>query len=186
LQTAVGELLAGRVLVGTAREAPYDRLLMSRWVDDLASGSDPGRREACLLEMLARLARLAAAAGSASGTVAKTDFGTAELLLAVIARNYTDSLSVAEIAGRAGTHPTYAAQVFKDSFGLPLWRYATQLRVAHARSLLAGTDWGIDRVAHASGFQTRSSFYRAFRREAGTTPTDYRRSLRDGTAGHRH
>lgn len=172
-RSAVNALLAGRVLCGTALEAPLDHLLMSRWVDDL--GVD-GRHEVCLLEMLARLARLAASANpTANPTAPHSD--AAERMLAVISRCYRDSLSVADIAERAGTHPTYAAQAFKDAFGVSIWHYVTQLRVAHASSLLASTDWGVDRIAHTSGFQTRSSFYRAFRSQVGTTPTAYRRSL---------
>ncbi|MGW3951109.1 helix-turn-helix domain-containing protein [Streptomyces sp. NPDC004752] len=175
-RSAAGALLAGEVLCGTAREAAHDRLLMSRWAEDLGDGPAPGRHEVCLLEMLARLARLAVGPGTAVGPAAAHS-GAAERMLAVIARSYTDSLTVPKIAERAGTHPTYAAQAFKDSFGMPIWHYVTQLRVAHASNLLAGTDWGVDRIAHASGFQTRSSFYRAFHSHAGTTPTAYRRSL---------
>jgi transcriptional regulator GlxA family with amidase domain len=57
---------------------------------------------------------------------------------------------------------------------MPVWQYVTRLRVAHACRLLLVTDWGIDRVAHASGFQTRSSFYRAFSESLGQTPTRFR------------
>ncbi|MET9395487.1 helix-turn-helix domain-containing protein [Streptomyces sp. NPDC006624] len=173
-QSAVSALLAGGVLHGSPREAAHDRLLMSRWVGEL-SGGPRARHQVCLLEMLARLARL-----SATGCMdvrPRTVYSpAAERMLTVVARSYTEPLSVAEIAERADTHPTYAAQVFKDAFGMSVWHYVTELRVAHARTLLAGTSWGIDRIAHASGFQTRSSFYRAFRSGTGSTPTAYRRT----------
>ncbi|MGV9454373.1 helix-turn-helix domain-containing protein [Streptomyces sp. NPDC003635] len=173
-QSAVSSLLAGGVLHGSSREAAHDGLLMSRWVGELSDGAR-SRHQVCLLEMVARLARLAAT-GGLDVRPRTVHSPAAERMLTVIARCYTERLCVAEIAERADTHPTYAAQVFKDTFGMSVWHYVTQLRIAHARSLLAGTSWGIDRIAHASGFQTRSSFYRAFRSGTGSTPTAYRRS----------
>jgi AraC-like DNA-binding protein len=95
-----------------------------------------------------------------------------------VARRYTAAISVAELAEDAGVHPTYAAKIFKASFGMPLWEYVTHLRVAHAVRLLTGSDWSIDRIAYESGFHSRSSFYRAFGRLTGDAPSLLRRRER--------
>jgi AraC-like DNA-binding protein len=125
--------------------------------------------------MQARLARLAT--GPPDAQVPAAEASSAERLLAVIALRYTEELTVDEIARAAAVHPTYAAHAFRQTLGMPIWRYVTHLRVAHACRLLAGTGWGVERVAHASGFQTRSSFYRTFRAVVGRTPVQYRASM---------
>ncbi|MCG5220481.1 helix-turn-helix domain-containing protein [Streptosporangium soli] len=178
LQAAVDRLLNGEFLYGTAAEGEHDRFLMRRWDADLGGDPAAGVTEVCLLEMHARLARMSRGLPKATDT-GVAEARSAERMLAVIARRYTEKLSVEEIARAVGLHPTYAAQAFKQSLGMPIWQYVTLLRVAHARRILSGTDWGIDRVAHASGFQTRSSFYRAFRDALGQTPTQYRDLDRD-------
>lgn len=171
LAAAVDALLTGITLQGSAHESARDRALMRRWAEDLPGPS--AQREACLLEMQARMVRLTVDLRPVTRTQAR-DVGAAERMLGVIARCYSEDVSVAEIAGRANVHPTYAAAAFKGAFGMSIWQYVTRLRVAHAGRLLAGTDWNVDRVAYESGFQTVSSFYRAFGRETGSTPTRYR------------
>ncbi|WP_214317442.1 helix-turn-helix domain-containing protein [Nonomuraea sediminis] len=173
LRAALDRLVRGELLYGRPSEAPHDRFLLSRWIENLSGTPDPTVSEVCRFEMYARLARLAHEAGPAAGAT-PMPARAAEQLLVVAATRYTEDLSVAEIARAAGVHPVYAAHTFKQVFGMPLWEYVTRLRVAHARRLLAGTGWGVDRIAHASGFQTRSAFYRAFRKEHDAPPTSYR------------
>lgn len=159
--------LSGTFLYGEADEGPHDRFLMGRWAAEEPS-------EIALMEIHARLARLAAALPPPAAKGA-AEARAAERMLAVVASHYTEDLSVESIAAGAGVHPVYGAQAFKQALGMPVWQYVTQLRLAHARRLLTGTGWGVDRVAHESGFQTRSSFYRAFREGVGGTPSEYRR-----------
>lgn len=173
LQMGIDRMLRGEFLYGTETESEHDRMLMSRWVADLQAGPTPEVSEVCLLEMQARLARMATGLPLVTGATA-AHAGSAERLFAVIARRYTEDLSVELIAREAGVHPTYAASAFRQTLGMPIWRYVTHLRVAHASRLLSATDWGVERIARASGFQTRSSFYRAFQRTAGTTPLRHR------------
>ncbi|WP_327092230.1 helix-turn-helix domain-containing protein [Nonomuraea sp. NBC_01738] len=174
LSAAVERMLTGEFLYGTADEADPDRFLMHRWNRELSHEPAPKVAEICLLEMHARLARLGGGQPAATGAGA-AQARSAERILAVVARRYTERLTVEEIAAAASVHPTYAALAFKQALGMSVWQYVTRLRVAHACRLLLVTDWGIDRVAHASGFQTRSSFYRAFTGSVRQTPTDYRR-----------
>ncbi|MEU1390129.1 MULTISPECIES: helix-turn-helix domain-containing protein [unclassified Nonomuraea] len=180
LRGAVERALSGEFLYGTAAEGEHDRFLMGRWDRELRHEPAPAVAEVCLLEMHARLARLTGEPRERAPAEAAAA-GSAERMLAVVARRYTDRLSVEEIAEAAGVHPTYAALAFKRALGMPVWQYVTRLRVAHACRLLLVTGWGVDRVAHASGFQTRSSFYRAFGESTGLTPTEFRRrAVADG------
>lgn len=175
LRGVVERLLQGELLYGGADEREHDLFLLRRWERELAPTAPTAH--VCLLEMQARLARLMEGAPLVQAG-AGGDARVAERMLAFIARFYTGPLSVARVAEGAGAHPTYAALAFKQVLGMAVWEYVTHLRVAHARRLLAETDWGVDRVALASGFQTRSSFYRAFRAACGMTPKQFRQEPR--------
>ncbi|MBO9392294.1 AraC family transcriptional regulator, partial [Caldilinea sp.] len=60
-------------------------------------------------------------------------------------------------------------------FNMTIWEYTLQYRVAQAQRLLATSDTSVLDVALQSGFRSLSSFYAAFQRFTGKTPTDVRR-----------
>jgi transcriptional regulator GlxA family with amidase domain len=51
------------------------------------------------------------------------------------------------------------------------------LQIAWARELLRTTDSSTARIAIQTGFGTVRSFYRAFRRCTGESPTEYRKEM---------
>ncbi|WP_298918965.1 AraC family transcriptional regulator [uncultured Roseobacter sp.] len=53
-------------------------------------------------------------------------------------------------------------------------QYINELRLAHAANLLVNGEQSVKDIAEASGFMTRSNFYREFQRVYGQSPTDYR------------
>jgi AraC-like DNA-binding protein len=172
-------LLRGAVVLGAPEEGPHDAFLLGRWADELRAGAPPALVDACRAELHARLARLALAAPRAQATPSPSTTA-AERLLAAVAEGYTQPTSVAELARSAGVHPTHAARTFTETFGMPLWEYATRLRVAHAVRLLRATDVPVDRVGLESGFASRSSFYRAFARLTGSSPAALRARVGGG------
>lgn len=58
--------------------------------------------------------------------------------------------------------------------------WLTGVRVRHAQELLESTDHGVDRVARQVGFPSTSNFRVQFRRLAGTSPQEYRKTFRGG------
>lgn len=63
---------------------------------------------------------------------------------------------------------------FGAAFGESPMSVLRRLRMRHAASLLAANALSIDQVALHSGYQSRSSFTRTFRRYYGTDPSDFR------------
>jgi LacI family transcriptional regulator len=55
-----------------------------------------------------------------------------------------------------------------------------RVRVEHAVQLLCDTNWRMPKIAAASGFDRAELLTRAFRRELGTTPTEFRRQHQGG------
>ena len=56
-----------------------------------------------------------------------------------------------------------------------------QMRLDKARTMLNDVRYNIDDIARQTGFQSYNSFYRAFTRELGISPTDCRDQMQKGT-----
>jgi AraC-like DNA-binding protein len=152
-----------------------------RWLEDLKSG-DEARLRAAQLEMEACLLRLASGRGWKRGG-RETEGGAAgglaiQKMLEVVARRYTESLSVEDVARPTGLHPNYASALFRRILGVTISDYVKQHRLFHARRLLTVTDKKIVDVALESGFGAPSRFYEAFVKTYGCAPRTIRRQMR--------
>ncbi|WP_168442031.1 AraC family transcriptional regulator [Pontiella desulfatans] len=67
---------------------------------------------------------------------------------------------------------------FRQLFGCSIVEHIRQLRVNHARKLLAETDKPITLVAEACGFSSYNYLNRIFKRATGQTPSEYRAQCR--------
>ncbi len=179
----VQQILRGHVVTDNAAAGgALDLQLFQRWADDLADGSAQ-RQRIVLLEMEARLLRLADAPSAGPDTASEDPLAglgegglrKVEQMASFIARQYTQPLSIASIGTAVKLHPNYAMTLFHKAFGTTLLSYLTELRVSHARRLLATTDDKILDVALSSGFNSLSRFNSAFRQRVGTAPSDFRR-----------
>ena len=91
--------------------------------------------------------------------------------------HYADEVPLQELANVAYLSPFHLARVFRQTVGLPPHAYQTQLRLAHARTLLAqGFDVGY--VAHETGFFDQSHFAQQFQRYFFVKPGSYRKTAR--------
>ncbi|MTV26535.1 helix-turn-helix domain-containing protein [Nitriliruptoraceae bacterium ZYF776] len=91
-------------------------------------------------------------------------------------------LTVEEVARMAAMSPRTLARRFRDVTGTTPLRWLTHQRVARAQELLAATDLPVDVVARRAGFGTAANLRTHLRREAGTSPGDYRREHRSRAA----
>lgn len=175
----VRRILQGEMVVSPSRGLE-DTGALERWQDDLSTGNTEHRNLA-LLEIQARIHRIALEVAAASPAVAQSDAGLRhdEAMAMFVARNYRQHLTVDDIAGSVGLHPNYAMALFRRRFGTTLANYLTQHRVFHAQRLLVSTDIPISQVAVESGFGSVSRFNAAFRQISGVTP----RAFRDRHAG---
>lgn len=187
-EALVRAILHGEVHLSREPELSlYDRVLFAQWRHDLEDGSEE-RRQVLLLELEARLRRLAL---SASGALSRKEssegaklvsdeagLGKVEQMMRFIAEHYTEPLRVAEVAGAVGLHPNYALTLFRRVLGMGIVDYMAQHRVSHAQRLLATTDAGGLEIALAAGFGSPSRFYAVFKRECRCSPKEYRRSMR--------
>jgi len=185
-ETVVRRLLNLDVIVASERESHgSDLALVKQWVRFMESRRPEGR-EIVLLEVHARLRRLAIelvakvrepAAAPASGGV-----GLFERILQIVSTRYQEPLSIPEIARALRISRTHVMRHFRNMTGMSMLEYITQRRVSCAQRLLATTDMKNLDIAYEAGFGSPARFYPCFKRLVGQSPARYRRYVRASVA----
>lgn len=100
-----------------------------------------------------------------------------ELLPAVryIDANYTDTISMKEMARLAGLSATHFNARFRAVLRMSPTEYVRSRRIQDAQKLLSETDRPIADIGMAVGFFDQSHFTKRFRKVTGMTPLAYRR-----------
>ncbi len=93
---------------------------------------------------------------------------------AYIEDNYSESISLKEIAAALHTSTFYFCKIFRKGTGLTFTEYLTRVRIENAKSQLTNPHLRISEIAFAVGFQSLSQFNRAFKGLTGCSPTEYR------------
>ena len=94
---------------------------------------------------------------------------------------YLDSaLSLQKLAQHLTIPANYISQTLNNTLGQNFFDYVNRGRIDHAQQLVLNTDMSITDIAYASGFNARSSFYKAFKQALGCTPSVLRKANADG------
>lgn len=83
-------------------------------------------------------------------------------------------LRLADLALQLGTNRTYLSQYFNQCLSVTFYEFVNNYRLAHAERLLRTTDYTLEVVAHTSGFNSLSTFRRAFMAKYTCSPQAYR------------
>ena len=92
-----------------------------------------------------------------------------------IAEHVADDLRVERLAEQAGMSARTFARIYAAKMGITPARMVEKIRVEAVRRNLEETDLPIKRIAALCGFGQEERLRRAFARQVGTTPADYRR-----------
>lgn len=84
-------------------------------------------------------------------------------------------LSLRMLAEQITVPPNYVSQTLNTQLQSSFFDYVNQWRIRAAKPLLCNSEDPVLDIAYAVGFNSRSSFYKAFRGETGMTPSQYRR-----------
>ncbi|MGD6816655.1 response regulator transcription factor [Metabacillus sp. 84] len=112
----------------------------------------------------------------------KVQWAAGEKEVAVKARqyiqaNFTEPITLEEVAGQTNLSPTYFTKIFKEQTGQTFIDCVTELRMKRAKELLAGRDLSLKEIAYAVGYRDPSYFSRVFRKTAGQTPKQFRKHI---------
>ncbi len=87
------------------------------------------------------------------------------------------NLTLAQLANATALSPTYLSQVINQGFGQNFYDFVNTFRIKAAQQLLASPRHAhltVLAIALDCGFQSKSTFNKAFKKVTGTTPSAYR------------
>ena len=126
----------------------------------------PLERNALFYEVLVKLAH--GNEGFCGNVFAKQ---ISELILA----NYLKNITVEDIAKKLFSSKNRVIEVFKREYGVTPHKYITKLKLEQAKWLLTTTEKKADLIGEESGFSDYSLFYKAFVKEEGCSPIEWRK-----------
>jgi AraC family transcriptional regulator len=165
-----------------------DSYLRQRMVfHHVSSEANPDRLfvEEAVLSILAdvtRLAYLHDLAPASARIRQRCDVDLVEAARDLIARQFTDNLSLSDVAGHVGSSVFHLARIFKARTGFSLHAYRNQLRLRAALEQLRNRSVDLTSLALELGFSSHSHFTETFRRSFAKTPS----AVRDVTSAISH
>ena len=99
---------------------------------------------------------------------------SADHLQKFLNENFTQSMTIGDMAVIAGCSPAYFARAFAKTFGLPPHRYLINLRLDLAEKLLLVSTISLADIAYLAGFSSQSHLTTAMRQYRGHTPAQLR------------
>jgi AraC-like DNA-binding protein len=89
-------------------------------------------------------------------------------------QHFFEATNLDDAAARLGISRRRFTQLFRQVTGSSWLAHIRRLRIAHARRLLVQTTRTVLSIAFECGFEDLSTFYRAFKREVGSSPNQWR------------
>jgi AraC-like DNA-binding protein len=87
---------------------------------------------------------------------------------------YDKQFNKDEIASLLSTHPSHLSRKFKEETKMTITAYQQMLRIKKAKHLLKTENLSIEEIAWVIGYDDPSYFARVFKKETGSTPSQYR------------
>ena len=97
-------------------------------------------------------------------------------ILEYVEQHYAEKLTLADVAGRFYVSESTISLTLRKKMGVSFYHWVTQRRLIAAKSLIEEGRL-LEDVAQSVGFSDYSSFFRAFKREFGISPKQYRNLL---------
>ncbi len=97
-----------------------------------------------------------------------------ETIQSYIDTHYYEPLTANDIADKLGISVRYVNTIFKETYQKTPIQYLMEIRVERAKKLLRETDKEIITICFEVGYETLSTFYRAFKNATNMSPKQYR------------
>jgi AraC-like DNA-binding protein len=153
------------------------RIKIGQMIQDIIRSEGLGRvaRLLLLLEMMANATEYEYLASvSFAKNVFMNDFHRFNKVHEYLIHNFTEPLRLEDVAAKAHLVPTAFSRYFKKCTGKSFSIFLNELRVGHAKVLLAENKNKISYIANECGFYNLSNFNEQFKKITGITPREYR------------
>ncbi|MBP1976765.1 helix-turn-helix transcriptional regulator [Cohnella thailandensis] len=142
---------------------------------DLATHSDRANTD---LARLSAFYRVFDALARRPGIIGAADPGpSADWLqkgLEYLEIHYAGGISIERAAEFVGVERTHFTKTFRKAYGMPPMKYVQQLKMTEAKLLLDQTNYTLSEIALSVGYPDLFSFSKAFKKQEGLSPTQYR------------
>jgi YesN/AraC family two-component response regulator len=111
-------------------------------------------------------------------TISSSPTGELSALRAVIdycTRHFTNEISLSSLEEELHLSKYYISHLFNNRIHVHFNHYVNSLRIYEAKRLLRHSDKSITAIGEEAGFGTLRTFNRAFHKQMGCTPGEYRR-----------
>ena len=95
--------------------------------------------------------------------------------LAIVEREFAQDLSLDDIARRIATSRRQLQRSFSEIGETTFRDHVTAVRMDKAAAMLVGSDLTVGQISRAVGYRQQAQFAKAFRRQYGLPPAEYRR-----------
>lgn len=92
------------------------------------------------------------------------------------AEHFAEELSLSSLEETLHLNRHLVSHLFNKEFGMGFNEYINSLRVSEACRLLLQSQESVAHISEAVGFHTLRTFNRAFFKQTGVSPSEYRRS----------
>lgn len=93
-----------------------------------------------------------------------------------IAMNYSNRMSIAEVAQYVGLDRSYLYSIFNEQLSVSPQKYLIKYRIDKACELMLTTSLPISGIAHSVGYEDPFLFSKTFKKTKGLSPRDFRKS----------
>lgn len=109
----------------------------------------------------------------------KTDHSTLKDILKYCTNNFTENISLDDVAENMHLNKYHISHLFNEKLGINFNSYINMLRINKACNLLEDTDKKTADISEDVGFGSIRSFNRAFLKIMNTTPVKYRENFKN-------
>lgn len=91
--------------------------------------------------------------------------------------NYSEQITLEDIAGKIALSKSHFSRVFKRETGYTMQNYIVKVRIDRAKMLLMRSNTKITEIAHECGFSSSAHFTSAFVKHVGVQPSVFRKDI---------
>lgn len=156
---------ASLVEIHEITQRAVQRMAASSGIAELTRHSD-----AMILELAEAVRRSRQNLGAFSAPVRR--------VLEHIRLNYSQELTLVELAKIAGLSESYLTKAFKKELGMPIFSYIAHLRCKKAAELLRESAASVQEISSYVGYEDSNYFVKVFKKQYEKTPSAYRAAFK--------